>query len=259
MAAATFETDLVEIITQAAEAAAMVGSLWSSFKVVDQARDYYNLYNRQRQFYYSTFQQGAEAPLALDVYNTAIPVLSYTDADALLYANTGVFGGSMSDTGGWWTRRSASFGASPDAAILAEEFNQDDVLTHSHWENVLFRFEESNTDILSDQRWDHRMKLHNVALKQQSAVLSGLASAEGQREDAMSATSSRLADMGNSLAERRGMIQGHKDVQARYAQLSGSANTQYAILDRGRAFSPASTFPLGSSASATPGVFEDVR
>jgi hypothetical protein len=228
MAAATFETDITEIITQIVEAAAMVASLWSSFGVVDLARSYYNLYNSQRQFYYNTFQVGAEAPLAVAVYNTPIVTTQYVPTAAQLYGPIGVFGGAMGNSPlSWYTRRSQMFGMAPSAPILNDELNQDQMLTESHWTNVMYRFAEVNFDLLSEQRWDHRMKLHNVALKQMSMVLGGLASAVELREDNVTARASNFADMANSAAQRRGMVQGHKDVQARYASLANSAGPSY--------------------------------
>lgn len=235
MATASFVTDLTEIITQAVEAAAMVGSLWSSAKMVSQARSYYNLYNTQRQFYYSAFQLGAEAPLAATVYGTSIAVINYTRAAAEEYLPTGVFNGAMGDTQGWWTRHSAMFGQAPSIDILTEEYAQDRVLVQGHWTNVMYRFEESNVDLLNDQRWDHRMKLHNVAMKRQSEVVSELASGVGLRESVMSNTSSYLADAASSLAERRGLVRAHKDVQARYAELTSGSGSVYTPPPRGSA------------------------
>jgi len=251
MAAAVFETDLTEIITQAVEAAAMIGSLWSSFGVVDLARSYYNLYNAQRQFYYSTFQQGAEAPLAVAVYNTPIATTQYAGSAAQLYSPTGVFGGLMGDIDGWWARHSQMFGAEQAIPILTDEVAQDYILIQSQWTNVMFRFAEVNFDLLSEQRWDHRMKLHNVALKQMSTVLGGLASAVESREDTLSDRASNFADMSNSAAQRRGLVQGHKDVQARYAALAGSAGNNYQPpAGAARARTGASTMPYSASTFA---------
>lgn len=234
MATASFVTDLTEIITQLVEGAAMVGSLWNSFAVVDLARSYYNLYNAQRQFYYSTFQVGAEAPLAVAVYNTPLVTTQYAGNAAQLYAPTGVFGGAMGTSAlPWYIRHSLMFGMAPASPILSDELNQDQLLTESQWTNVMFRFSEVNFDLLSEQRWDHRMKLHNVAMKQMSTVLGSLASAVEQREDVMSARASNFADMSNSLAQRRGLVQGHKDVQARYASLANSAGSDYGVLGSG--------------------------
>lgn len=255
MAAATFQTDLTEIITQAVEAAAMVGSLWSSFGVVDLARSYYDLYNAQRQFYYTTFQVGAEAPLAISVYNVAVPVTDYTGSLAQLYSPTGVFGGAMGQSPLAWARSHAlTFGSVPAPAIISDEVAQDYGLIQSQWANVMFRFAEVNFDLLSEQRWDHRMKLHNVAMKQMSTVLGSLASSVEQREDTLSARASNFADMSNSLAERRGLIQGHKDARARYAALSNSSAPQSTPVSSKRAVSApvvsapysATTYPLGT-------------
>lgn len=234
MATATFMTDLTEIITQALEGAAMIGSLWSSFGVVDLARSYYNLYNAQRQFYYSTFQVGAEAPLAVAVYNTPLVTMQYAGTAALLYGAQGVFGGAMGSSAlPWYTRHSLMFGATPAAAILSDELTQDQLLVESQWTNVMFRFSEVNFDLLSEQRWDYRMKLHNVALKQMSTVLGSLASSVEQREGIMSDRASNFAGMANSLAQRRGLVQGHKDVQARYASLANANSTTYGIMKSG--------------------------
>jgi hypothetical protein len=254
MAAAVFETDLTEIITQAIEAAAMLGSLWSSFGVVDLARSYYNLYNAQRQFYYTTFQQGAEAPLAVTVYNTPLVTLQYAATAAQLYSPTGVFGGAMGvSPQPWCTRRGLMFGAGMPTSIIEDELFQDQELVESQWTNVMYRFAEVNFDLLSDQRWDHRMKLHNVALKQMSTVLSGLASAVELREDTMTSRASYFADVSNSAAQKRGMVQGHKDVQARYAALNASAGPAYTAPGRpgkGTVVAPSSysatTYALGA-------------
>jgi hypothetical protein len=256
MAAATFQTDLTEILTQVIEAAAMLGSLWSSAKMVEQARSYYNLYRTQRQFYYSTFQTGAEAPLAAAVYGTPIVPINYANASAVLYSSIGVFGGSMGEASGWWERHGLMFGTAVSDTILSDEYLPDRALMQSQWVNVMFRFEESNFDLLSDQRWDHRMKLHNVAMKQQSAVVSELASGAALREDVMTKTSSYLGDAANSLAERRGMIQGHKDAQARYAEIANSSGSVYRASPRSAATyrdpsanSGAQTFAYGSNPS----------
>ena len=260
MASAAFVTDLTEIITQALEGAAMVGSLWSSFGVVDLARSYYNLYNTQRQFYYTTFQLGAEAPLAVSVYNVGVVTTDYAGSAAQLYSGTGIFGGPMGDVTGWWARHGLAFGLPQSRDILNDEAQQDYQLIQSQWINVMYRFSEVNFDLLSEQRWDHRMKLHNVAMKQMSAVLGSLASSVEQREDTMSARASNFADMSNSAAQRRGLVQGHKDVQARYASLANASASTYGIMkDQGnpaamkRAPYSASTFALNSSDAITGG------
>jgi hypothetical protein len=258
MATASFVTDLTEIVTQAVEAAAMVGSLFSSLAAVDQARDYYNLYNQQRQFYYNVFQKGAEAPLAAMVYTTAITNIDYAGTAKEVYGPTGPLKQQITSTLGWWNRHSLMYGASPSQPIVSEELQLDEIALESHWANMMYRYDESLVDLLNDQRWDHRMKLHNVALKQQSAVISGLSSAVDLREENMSATGSYLANVANSLAQRRGLIQGHKDAQSRYAEMaSTSSNIFKAPTETAR--QPAQTWGLGSQPSSMPGHFENVN
>jgi hypothetical protein len=250
MATASFVTDLTEIITQAVEAAAMIGSLWSSFGVVDQAQQYYNLYAAQRNFYYNTFQTGAEAPLAQIVYRTPYPMLSYATAAGYLYNTPGFFAGQIANPVPWWSRHAAMFGTTPSARIQSDELQQDYNLIQTQWVNVMFRFEEWYFDTLSDLRWDHRMKLHNVGLKKMSTVLSALASSVGQREDVMTAQASYLAGITNSAAEKRGLAQGHRDVQQLYGSFVNSAGSTYATPRTGV---PArSTKPTGSDFQTFP-------
>lgn len=253
MATASFVTDLTEIITQAVEAAAMLGSLWSSFGVVDQAQQYYNLYQQQRNFYYNTFQTGAEAPLAQIVYRTAYPTLSYSTAASYLYSTPGFFSGAGDQVVPWWSRHAAMFGTVPSSRIQTDEYQQDYVLIETQWTNVMFRFEEWYFDTLSDLRWDHRMKLHNVGLKKMSTVLSALASSVGQREDALTAQASYLAGISNSAAEKRGLTQAHRDVQNLYGSFTNSAGSTYTAPRVGGANGTAKpsgsdfqTFPYGT-------------
>jgi hypothetical protein len=246
MATASFVTDLTEIVTQAIEAAAMVGSLFSSLAAIDQARAYYNLYNQQRQFYYNVFQKGAEAPLAAMVYTTAITNIDYAGTAEEVYGPTGPLKQQITGTFGWWSRHALMYGASLSQIILDEEVSQDEAALESHWSNMMYRYDESIVDLLNDKRWDHRMKLHNVALKQQSAVISGLSSAVDLREENMSA------------AQRRGLIQGHKDAQSRFAEMSSSSSNIFKA-PKETARQPAQTWGLGSQPSAMPGHFENVN
>lgn len=244
MAAATFMTDIVEIITQAAEAAAGIGALYSGFKVIDRARDYYRLYDDQRRFYNAQFQKGAEAPLALEVFTQPAYAINYAGTRGEAWGRTGPIGG-MSDVLGWWSRHSAVFGSSVSAAIMQDEYTQDVVLLETHWTNIMYRFEEQQFDILHDQRWDHRSKMHNIGLKQQSAVLSGLASGEGAIEGAISATGGYLAGVSNSLAEMRGYKAERDATRSMYAQAPKQIT----------AYTPATTYPLGTN-PASAGGFE---
>ena len=82
MAAATFMTDLIEIATQTIEAVGSIASAINSYQNIKIAEDYYELFKEQREFYYSTFQNQVEGPLAGEV--DAIPYRDVNYIGAIL-------------------------------------------------------------------------------------------------------------------------------------------------------------------------------
>lgn len=211
MAAAAFVTDLTEILTQAAEAAAGAANILAGFKLLDLARDYYRLYESQRNFYYNTFQQGLEAPLAAEVYADAKPVLNYAGRVATAYDTaTGPFGGQSGDAMGWWTRHAQAYNTliSPE---LGREFAVDIARVKSDWTNYLFRFEEAYYDVRSDIRWRKRLALHNIGVKEGTAVTSALGTSLAQYQDQIQDMDNQLATYGNGIARSVGYKRGLSD------------------------------------------------
>lgn len=217
MAAATFMTDLTEILTQAAEAAAGIAGIYNGFKILELARDYYDLYKHQREFYYSTFQQGVEAPLALEVYNDPLPVLDYADAIGVAYAaETGPFGGESSDAKGWWERHANTYNATLDSRLL-KEFAIAEIAVKSDWTNYLFRFAEIYYDVKSDIRWKKRMTLHNIGIKEGTAVSSALNTSLAAYQDNLKDWGNMLATYGNGIAKEVGYKKGLSDTADNFA------------------------------------------
>mgnify|MGYP003584732000 CR=1 FL=1 len=222
MAAAAFVTDLTEIATQVAEAAAGVAGVLSSFKLLDLANDYYKLYKDQRDFYYSTFQQGVEAPLAQEIYNDPLPVLDYVGRIATAYnSETGPFGGKSADMLGWWTRHRQAYGAFQDANLLKESVF-DIARIKSDWTNYLSRFEETYYDLRSDVRWRKRIALHNIGIKEGTAVTSAMATSLGQYQDQISDFSSQMATYGNGIAKYVGYKRGLSDTSDDFSAMDYS-------------------------------------
>lgn len=211
MAAAAFVTDLTEILTQAAEVAAGVGGVLAGFKLLDLSKDYYRLYQRQREFYYNTFQVGVEAPLASEVYEDIAPVLDYEGRVNTAYnAATGPFGGKSTDAEGWWKRHASAYGAPADTR-LASELPLDQQRVQSDWTNYLFRFEESYYDVRQDIRWRKRLAIHNLGIKQGTAVSSAMDSALKGYQSHISDLGSQLATYGNGIARYAGYKRGLSD------------------------------------------------
>lgn len=210
MATANFVTDLTEIITQATEAAAGIGSLINGFEHIALARRYYNLYNQQRQFYYSTFQSGAERNLANQAYSEPVYVLAYTSrVNTAMNGATGPLVTSITDIVGWIARKAGMFAQDMDPDI--NELEIDNAKLRSDWANYLYRFEELWADIRNDARWAHRLVAHNVGIKQGSAVTAALGGAMRQFAEQITDLSSQLATYGNGIAKYAGYRRGLQD------------------------------------------------
>jgi hypothetical protein len=211
MVSQQFIYDETEAITQGIEAAAGIASILQSFQTVQIAQNYYNLYAAQRNYYFNTFQNGVESPL-IGMLATDIP---YTENYPARIAtawnpNTGVFGGNASDATGWWKRHSAMYGTTPDPYIT--EAAVDIPRVQSDWSNYLFRFEEYWYDIRNDQRWYKRMAVHNIGIKQGSAIVPALHYGLTNLTNQIGDMADQLATYGNGAAKYAGYKRGLSDV-----------------------------------------------
>jgi hypothetical protein len=210
------QIDLVEIATQAIEAAAGIGALIQGLKLVELSRKYYDLYNAQRHFYYNVFQNGVETPLLADVYAKPIYVIDYAGRAATAYnALTGPFGGKATDTLGWWTRHANMYAFAPDPLIT--EMPIDLAALQSDWTNYLFRFEELWADIRNDERWARRLAIHNIGIKQGAEISTALDSALGQYQDNIQDMSNQLATYGNGVAKYAGYKRSLSDMREEFS------------------------------------------
>lgn len=211
MVSQDFIFDETEVITQGIEAAAGIASILQSFKTVQIAQNYYNLYAAQRQFYFNTFQNGVELPL-LGLLATDLPyTLDYGGRiNTATNVSTGVFGGSASDVSGWWSRHAGMYGTTTEARIT--EIATDVPRVESDWANYLFRFEEYWYDIRNDQRWYKRMAVHNIGIKQGSAIVPALHYGLTNLTNQMGDMADQLATYGNGAAKYAGYKRGLADV-----------------------------------------------
>lgn len=217
MVSQNFIFDETEEITQAIEAAAGIGAIIQSFKQIAVAQNYYNLYAAQRAFYYSTFQQGVELPLISMLASDPPYTLNYSGRIATMTnLATGPYGGSSSDLVGWWTRHGNMYGESPDPLIT--EAQTDIPRVESDWANYLFRFEEYWYDVRNDQRWYKRLAVHNIGIKQGSAVTPALHYALTNLTSQIGDLGSQLATYGNGAAKYAGYRRGMSDVRDFYGQ-----------------------------------------
>lgn len=207
---ASANIDVVEVATQAIEAAGAIASGIQSLKILSLAKNYYNLYKNQRDFYYSTFQQGAETPLVNSIYGEAPYLTDYVGRAGRLFAtSTGPFAGEVTDTAGWWQRHSNMYGVAMNPYILSLE--EDTARLQSDWVNHMFRFEETWADLRNDTRWERRLMAHNVGIKQGTSVASALAGALDSYQGHIADFGSMLATYGNGFAKYAGYRRGLAD------------------------------------------------
>lgn len=200
----------VEIATQVIEAVGSIAAGIQGLKVLGISRDYYELYKKQKDFYYTVFQSGAETPLVSEALGIAKYSTDYAGRVAGLYNGvTGPFGGASTDTQGWWARHSAMYGAAPDDRI--KELDLDMARVKSDWSNYLFRFEEAWADLRNDSRWQKRLMAHNIGTKQGTNVASSLNGALEQYQQNSQDLSNMLATYGNGVAMYAGYRKGLSD------------------------------------------------
>lgn len=215
MAAANI--DVVEIATQVIEAVGTIVSAYASFKLLEVARDNYELWRDQREYYYNTFQQGVEKPLAAEVFATPVRALDYGAQTATVHdAQTGPLGGQAGDIGGWWDRHAAMYNTVRDPTIT--ELPVDLAAMQSDWTNYLFRYEEHFNDVLNDIRWERRLAVHNVGVKQGTAISSALATSFSAYEEAIGSVGDQFATLANGAAAYAGYRKGQADTADNFTE-----------------------------------------
>ena len=223
MVSQNFIFDETEVLTQAIEFAAGIGAIIQSFKTVAIAQNYYNLYAAQRNFYYSTFQQGVEGNLISLIAATPAYALNYPGRiNTMTNPSTGPYGGSSSDLVGWQSRHAAMYGTTPDPSIT--EAQVDIPRIESDWANYLFRFEEYWYDVRNDQRWYMRLAVHNIGIKQGSAIVPALHYGLTNLTNQIGDMADQLATYGNGAAKYAGYRRGMADVRDFFSQ-----GTTYAL------------------------------
>lgn len=213
------QIDLVEIATQVVEAAAGIASVITAFKSLGLAEKYYDLYVSQRNFYYDTFQTGLEAPLAAEIYADTPYALSYVGRlAAASNAISGPYGGQSTNAAAWWARHGEVYNT-PNDPRLVKELPFDLARVRSDWSNYLFRFEEQFYDTVSDIRFRKRVALHNIGIKQGTAVAASLDSALDQYITHIDDFGNQLATYGNGIAKYAGYKRGMADTADNFSAM----------------------------------------
>lgn len=216
----------VEIATQIIEAVGTIVSAYASVKLLEVAKDNYNLWNDQREYYFTIFQQGVEVPLAAEIFAVPVRALDYAAQVATISdVDTGAFGGDAGDIGGWLDRHASMYNTVRSPYIT--ELAPDTARLKSDWGNYLFRYEEHATDVFNDIRWDRRLAVHNIGIKKQTAVSASLATGFKAYEDAIDGVGDQFATLANGAAAYAGYKQGRSDVESDFTQYGYRKNKKY--------------------------------
>lgn len=170
-----------------------------SMNQIGLARDYYDLYKTQRNFYYNTFQNTGEAPLTAEVFGVAFYTPDYagsTPASSLYwypqFLNTlqAYIPFIISRHNDMFTAPHTTL---PSLAVDLAEVNDD-------WRSYMFRYEEHKRDFLNETRWAQQMDALSYGVKEAANVERGLATSFEGFDKAAGEISGSLNTLGNGLA-----------------------------------------------------------
>lgn len=150
---------------------------------IDLANDYYHLYRDQRNYYYNTFQQQGELPLANELYNVPFYVPLYTaggtwvsngvvtnssifyyEPQAAFQANV-VFGNTLFNH---LKMYNSNFVLNVPALLELSEISDD-------WRTYFYRYEEHRRDVYNARRYAQQMDSDSFGVKEGAQITRGLA------------------------------------------------------------------------------------
>lgn len=114
------------------------------------------------------------------------------------------------DVEGWWQRHAECYSAPKDANML-RELPFDLARIKTDWANYMMRFEEHYYDVVNDRRWQRRFAVHNIGIKQGSAVASALDNSLGGYTEHLADFNGQLATYANGAAKYVGYRRGLAD------------------------------------------------
>lgn len=214
--------DTGEVVTQAIEAVGTIAAAYASYKMLEVAKDNYNLWKEQRDYYFNTFQIRVEVPLAAEVFAVPVKALDYSAQVATIYdTQTGALGGQAGDIGGWWDRHAAMYNTVRGPIT---ELVPDIARLQTDWANYLFRYEEHTTDMMNDIRWERRIAVHNIGIKQATAISAALATSFNAYENAIDGVGDQFATLANGAAAYSGYKKGISDERDNFAHFGYRQN-----------------------------------
>jgi hypothetical protein len=192
--------------------AGIVAALLSAgvaFEYQQLAEDYYDIYDRQRQFYYANFQNNSNGELGLLAQTFSIPLYTpqYTPQATVVeaFASSGAFSGK------WWQDRANMYHDAPfttslnaygNTSVNGEPESLDLGAIVSDFDTYFYRYEEHRQDVYNERRWEWQNQALNFGVKQASVVESGLATSFKFLDEASENMGDWFATQSNGLSKQ---------------------------------------------------------
>lgn len=188
--------------------------LWIQNEYSNLASNYYDLYNDQRQFYYSNFQGGSgfETQFTNQVFfnplqpnglagNVYIP--QYADQASVILTQQYNNPNFVAD---WWKTHANMYGSQQVDGTVAysrfyserDEIDYEALIVDSA--NYLYRYEDHRADVYNERTWEWQNQALNAGVKQASIAQSGLATSFKFLDEASGSLADVFATQANGLA-----------------------------------------------------------
>lgn len=141
------------------------------------ANNYYNIYNTQRTYYFTTFQDQGEAPFATEQFGIQFYNPDYVGNNNVGYFPPGVWylfkdqltarinaiGTGTSGFGGYWALYSSRY---TSVSENSGTFAMETASILDDWNSYQNRYEEHKRDVFNERRWANRMGSLSYGVKE---------------------------------------------------------------------------------------------
>lgn len=212
--------DGLDFAAEVAFAAAAIANLAIQLKYIDLANDYYDLYDAQRQFYYSNFQNNPNGELGLlnQVFNSPLAGngqsgTSYNPGYTPQSASVEVFDNTEFGSSQWWSHHTYMYNDTPftqgfdgygNVVTNGQPEFLDRRATTTDFDNYLYRYEEHRKDVYDERTWEWQNQSLNFGVKQANVAQSGIATSFSFLDLATTNMADWFATQANGLSRYSG-------------------------------------------------------
>src|SRR5579872_2263611 len=220
------------ILEDIAEALLIQNSFDISDDYLSLAKNYYKIYQTQRNFYYNNFQDGGsdtaytERGLLNQVFNNPLQGngqtgISYVPQYTQQANNAADFSNRRLSNPEWWVNHANMYndtnfiyGLDAYGANIAigSPSDVDNAAKLDDFDTYLYRYEEHRKDVYDERTWEWQNQVLNFAVKQASVVESGLATSFKFLNSATNTMADFFATQANGVSKYAAFRKSYTDV-----------------------------------------------